>query len=125
MVSAAHDFIVLLGIETSPPSDLRTLAAAIDALVRHGYLVAMDEFQHFHRKALYELTSHLQYVVDQLARDAADVQGGLIVLGSIRTAMVALLDDRIVRLGTCKRSADGLAPYYARLDQHIARFLEL
>lgn len=57
-------------------------------------MVALDEFQYFHRKVLYEFTSHLQYEVDQLARDAADVQGGLIVLGSIHTEMAALLEDR-------------------------------
>ncbi|MCC6319676.1 MAG: ATP-binding protein [Gemmatimonadaceae bacterium] len=94
VVSAARDFFELFGVEVSPPTDLRTLAAAIGALVRRGFVVALDEFQYFHRKVLYEFTSHLQYEVDQLARDAADVQGGLIVLGSIHTEMAALLEER-------------------------------
>lgn len=94
VVSAARDFFDLFGVEVVPPTDLRTLAAAIGALVRRGFVVALDEFQYFHRKALHEFTSHLQYEVDQLARDAAEVQGGLIVLGSIHTEMAALLEDR-------------------------------
>ncbi|MCC6855561.1 MAG: hypothetical protein IT189_05800 [Microbacteriaceae bacterium] len=94
MVSAARDFFELFGIEAPPPTDLRTLAAAIGALVRRGFVVALDEFQYFHRKVLYEFTSHLQYEVDQLSRDAAGVPGGLIVLGSIHTEMAALLEDR-------------------------------
>jgi len=94
VVSAARDFFELFGIETSPPTDLRTLAVAIGGLVRRGFVVALDEFQYFHRKVLHEFTSHLQYEVDQLARDAADIQGGLIVLGSIHTEMAALLEDR-------------------------------
>jgi hypothetical protein len=94
VVSAAREFLELFGIEIPPPTDLRTLAAVIGALVRRGFIVALDEFQYFHRKVLYEFTSHLQYEVDQLARDAADVQGGLIVLGSIHTEMAALLEDR-------------------------------
>jgi AAA+ ATPase superfamily predicted ATPase len=94
VVSTARDFFELFSIDSPPPTDLRSLAAAIGTLVRRGFVVALDEFQYFHRKGLYEFNSHLQYEVDQLARDAATVQGGLIVLGSIHTEMAALLDDR-------------------------------
>lgn len=94
VVSAARDFFELFGIQIAPPTDLRTLAAAIGVLVRRGYVVAVDEFQYFHRKVLHEFTSYLQFEVDQLARDAGEVQGGLIVLGSIHTEMAALLEDR-------------------------------
>jgi uncharacterized protein len=94
VVSSARDFLELFGVDTPPPTDLRSLAAAIGVLVRKGFVVAIDEFQYFHRKSLFEFNSHLQYEVDQLARDTIDVQGGLIVLGSIHTEMAALLDDR-------------------------------
>ncbi len=94
VVSAARDYFELFGVTAPPPTDLRTLAAAIGALIRGGFVVALDEFQYFHRKVLYEFTSHLQYEVYQLARDAAQVSGGLIVLGSIHAEMAALLEDR-------------------------------
>jgi len=86
--------------------DLRSLAASIGELARRGYVVAVDEFQYFHRKALFEFTSHLQLEVDRLARDAAEVRGGLIVLGSIHTEMAALLEDRS-------------APLYARVTNAL------
>jgi uncharacterized protein len=106
VVSTARDFFELFGVDAPPPTDLRTLAASIGGLVRRGFVVALDEFQYFHRKVLYEFNSHLQYEVDQLARDAADVQGGLIVLGSIHTEMAALLEDRS-------------APLFARLTDAL------
>jgi len=94
VVSAARDFYALFGVEGPPPVDLRTLASSIGELARRGFVVAVDEFQYFHRKALFEFTSHLQLEVDRLAKDAAQVRGGLIVLGSIHTEMAALLEDR-------------------------------
>jgi AAA+ ATPase superfamily predicted ATPase len=106
VVSAAHDFYALFGVEGPLPVDLRSLAASIGALVRRGYVVAVDEFQYFHRKALFEFTSHLQLEVDRLAREASDVRGGLIVLGSIHTEMAALLEDRS-------------APLFARLTHAL------
>jgi len=106
VVSAARDFYALFGVEAAPPVDLRSLAASIGDLVRRGYVVAVDEFQYFHRKALFEFTSHLQFEVDRLAADAAAVRGGLIVLGSIHTEMAALLDDRS-------------APLFARLTHAL------
>jgi len=94
VVSAARDFYALFGVEGPLPVDLRSLASSIGELARRGFVVAVDEFQHFHRKALFEFTSHLQLEVDRLASDAARVRGGLIVLGSIHTEMAALLEDR-------------------------------
>jgi hypothetical protein len=94
VVSAARDFYALFGVADPLPVDLRSLASSIGVLVRRGFVVAVDEFQYFHRKALFEFTSHLQLEVDRLARDAAQVRGGLIVLGSIHTEMAALLEDR-------------------------------
>lgn len=106
VVSAVRDFYELFEIAESPPVDLRSLAASIGALARSGYVVAVDEFQYFHRKALFEFTSHLQLEVDRLTAQAAQVRGGLIVLGSIHTEMAALLEDRS-------------APLFARLTNSL------
>ncbi len=106
VVSAARDFYDLFGVEGPLPVDLKSLAASIGDLARRGFVVAVDEFQYFHRKALFEFTSHLQLEVDRLARDAAQIHGGLIVLGSIHTEMAALLEDRS-------------APLFARLTHAL------
>ncbi|MFN0241516.1 MAG: ATP-binding protein [Planctomycetota bacterium] len=106
VVSAARDFYALFRVSEPLPHDLRSLASSIAELVRRGYVVAVDEFQYFHRKALFEFTSHLQLEVDRLAADADRVQGGLVVLGSIHTEMAALLEDRT-------------APLFARVTNKI------
>jgi len=76
------------------PTSLLEMAQAIGDMARAGFIVALDEFQYFAREKLHEFTSHLQAVVDALSRDAAAVPGGLFVLGSLHTELVALLDDR-------------------------------
>jgi len=106
VVSSARDFYELFGVTSPLPVDLRSLASSIAELARRGFVVAVDEFQYFHRKALFEFTSHLQAEVDRLARDADHVGGGLIVLGSIHTEMSALLEDRS-------------APLFARLTHSL------
>jgi hypothetical protein len=94
VISAVRDFYAMFGVEGHAPRDLKSLASGIAALVREGWIVALDEFQYFHRSSLFEFTSHLQYEVDRLGQDAAGVRGGLVVLGSIHTEMAALLEDR-------------------------------
>lgn len=94
VVSTVREFFSMFGVVGPEPRDLRSLAARIGILVREGWVVALDEFQYFHRASLFEFTSHLQYEVDRLARDAGNVPGGLVVLGSIHTEMAALLEDR-------------------------------
>ena len=94
VVSAARDFFEMFGVSDPLPADLRGLAEAVGVLARRGYVVALDEFQYFHRKALYPFTSQLQGEVDRLAAAADRVPGGLIVLGSLHTEMAALLEDR-------------------------------
>jgi len=106
VVSTARDFYTGFGITEPLPHDLRSLAGSIAELVRRGYVVAIDEFQYFHRKALFEFTSYLQAEVDRLSSQADQVRGGLIVLGSIHTEMSALLEDRN-------------APLFARLTNDI------
>jgi uncharacterized protein len=95
-------------METLPPlHDLRTMAQAIGALADQGHVVILDEFQYFSRKQLSEFTSHLQQVVDARSARASEVPGGLIVLGSIHTDMIALLEDR-------------KAPLYSRTTDDIS-----
>jgi len=88
------------------PTSLLELARTVRTLVEAGVVVALDEFQYFSRKHLYEFTSHLQAVVDDLARRADQVTGGLLVLGSLHAELVALLEDRA-------------APLYNRTTDHI------
>ncbi len=79
--------------EFARPSSLRSLAATIGDMARAGFIVVLDEFQYFARSQLSEFTSHLQAVVDELSRSASKVGGGLFVLGSLHTELVALLED--------------------------------
>jgi hypothetical protein len=76
------------------PTSLLEMAHVIGTMARAGFVVALDEFQYFAREKINEFTSHLQAVVDGLSRDADSVPGGLFVLGSLHTELVALLDDR-------------------------------
>lgn len=94
VLATARDFYDLFAVPGPRPTDLRGLAQDIARLARDGWVIALDEFQYFHRKALFEFTSHLQVEVDRLAADAAAAPGGLLVLGSIHTEMAALLEDR-------------------------------
>jgi len=89
-----------------PPTSLLGLARSIEALVDAGYIIALDEFQYFNRKHLAEFTSHFQASIDRLASRAANVRGGLVVLGSLHTDLVALLEDRD-------------APLFNRTTDHI------
>lgn len=97
VLSAAHDALDTFGIgpDLAPrPHSLRELAGTIGMLVRAGFVVAIDEFQYFHRKVLAEFCSHLQAEVDRLVAPGSRVEGGLIVLGSIHTEVTSLLEDR-------------------------------
>ncbi len=69
----------------------RDVAHIIAVLNFKGIIVVIDEFQYFHRKTLSPFTSYLQAEVDRL-RDTE--RGGLFVLGSIHTEMIAILDDQ-------------------------------
>jgi AAA+ ATPase superfamily predicted ATPase len=80
------------------PQDLTQLVKLIEAMAEAGYVVILDEFQYFNRKGNQEFCSLLQGAVDRLASKASDVKGGLIVLGSIYTEMMALLEDRTAPL---------------------------
>jgi AAA+ ATPase superfamily predicted ATPase len=97
ILSAVADAMEVFGIDRGRfpnPTKLQDFARLVAAMVRAGYVVALDEFQYFHRKHIQEFCSYLQAEVDTLARDAARVPGGLVVLGFLHTEMAAILEDR-------------------------------
>ena len=97
VISAVNDALETFAVPTDQfprPQNLAQFAKLIEALARAGYILVLDEFQYFHRKWYEEFCSLLQAVVDRLSSRAAEVPGGLIVLGSIQTEMIALLEDR-------------------------------
>ena len=93
VVAACNGYLETFGI-AERADGLAGLASLIGRLARAGYVVALDEFQYFHRKHLFDFCSMLQAEVDQLAAQADQVPGGLIVLGSLHAEMTALLEDR-------------------------------
>jgi len=93
VVAACNAYLETFGINARVTS-LGELAQLIGRLASEGYVIALDEFQYFHRKQLSDFCSLLQAEVDRLAARAADVPGGLIVLGSLHAEMTALLEDR-------------------------------
>lgn len=97
VVAACNGYLETFGIDDRVTS-LPGLAALIGRLAGEGYVIAVDEFHYFHRKALSDFCSALQAEVDRLAARASDVPGGLIVLGSLHTEMTALLEDRAAPL---------------------------
>ncbi|NVB36887.1 ATP-binding protein [Pseudenhygromyxa sp. WMMC2535] len=111
----------------APPTNLRALAQSVGDMARAGYIVVLDEFQYFARRHLFEFTSHLQAVVDELARRSSEVPGGLFVLGSLHTELVALLEDRSAPL--YNRTTDNIelghldvASILDILDAHVGDF---
>jgi len=106
VVAASNGYLETFGLEARVAS-LAELAVLIGRLARDGYIIALDEFQYFHRKKLFDFCSLLQAEVDRLSDDAARVPGGLIVSGSIHTEMTALLEDRDAPL--FNRTTDVLA----------------
>lgn len=93
VITACNGYLEMFGIDQRVHS-LGQLAGLIRDLVQSGYVIALDEFQYFHRKSLFDFCSLLQAEVDQLSANAAEITGGLIVLGSLHAEMTALLDDR-------------------------------
>lgn len=101
VLSAVRDGIETFQIDRvrfPPPIDLNGLARFFADLARSGYVVAVDEFQYFARKQLYEFCSFLQAEIDRLMAHADEVEGGLIVLGSLHAEMEALLENRAAPL---------------------------
>ncbi|QHS09397.1 ATP-binding protein [Sinimarinibacterium sp. NLF-5-8] len=93
VVAACNGYLETFGLAQRITS-LAELAALVGQLATQGYVIALDEFQYFHRKHLFDFCSLLQAEVDRLGAQAQNVQGGLIVLGSLHAEMAALLEDR-------------------------------
>lgn len=100
IISAVHDALDSFEVSREvvlPPRNLPEFVKVIDALVRNGFVIVLDEFQYFRRAKFSEFCSLLQGMVDRFASPITPPPvrpGGLIVLGSIYTDMVALLEDR-------------------------------
>ncbi len=97
VLSAVDDAMGTFGVPRDhfrPPRDFGDLARLVGSLARAGYAVVLDEFQYFNRLRLRPFCSFLQAEVDSLASHASHVPGGLLVLGSIHTEMMALLENR-------------------------------
>lgn len=102
---ACNDYLETFGIKDRVRS-LGELAQLIAKLAEQGYVIALDEFQYFSRKPLFDFCSLLQAEIDALSARADRVKGGLIVLGSLHAEMATLLDDRAAPL--FNRSTDKL-----------------
>jgi AAA+ ATPase superfamily predicted ATPase len=101
VLSAVNDALEIFQVPSDRyprPNDLLQLAKLLEAMAEDGYVLILDEFQHFNRKAYQPFCSYLQASVDRLAAKSDHVPGGLIVLGSIHTEMMALLEDRTAPL---------------------------
>jgi uncharacterized protein len=118
VLAACNDYLATFGIDEQVHS-LGELAQLIARLAQQGYVVALDEFQYFSRKPLFDFCSLLQAEVDRLSAQADQIPGGLIVLGSLHAEMSALLEDRVAPL--FNRTTDKLA--LDHLD--VASLLEL
>ncbi|MEF9673233.1 DUF234 domain-containing protein [Pseudomonas sp. PCH446] len=105
VVAACNGYLNTFGIPERVNS-LGDLAELIGRLAEDGYVIALDEFQYFNRKRLFDFCSLLQAVVDQLSAKSESVPGGLIVLGSLHAEMTALLEDRAAPL--FNRTTDSL-----------------
>jgi len=101
VLSAVNDALEIFQVPSDRyprPNDLLHLAKLLEAMAEGGYVLILDEFQYFNRKGYEPFCSYLQASVDRLAAKSDQVPGGLIVLGSIHTEMMALLDDRTAPL---------------------------
>lgn len=94
VLAAVHGFMDTFQLDKKRPGSLLEFAQLIRELAEEGYIIVLDEFQYFHRKALSEFPSFLQAVVDGCQAKAHEVPGCLIVLGSIHAEMTALLEDQ-------------------------------
>ncbi|MBM3872192.1 MAG: ATP-binding protein [Verrucomicrobia bacterium] len=93
VVAACNGYLETFG-RPERVSALGELAKLVGRLAETGHIVAIDEFQYFHRKPLGDFCSLLQAEVDRLAARASEITGGLIVLGTLHAEMTALLEDR-------------------------------
>jgi AAA+ ATPase superfamily predicted ATPase len=101
VLSAVNDALETFDVPADQyprPHDLLQMAKLLESMAEGGFILILDEFQYFNRKGYEEFCSYLQACVDRLAAKADQVRGGLLVLGSIHTEMMALLEDRTAPL---------------------------
>lgn len=95
VVATARRHLALSGVaDDLLPTDLNTLAARLADLAAAGWVVVLDEFQYFAKKSLFPFNSMLQYEVDRFRLGERQASGGIVLLGSLHTEMMALLEDR-------------------------------
>lgn len=97
VVAACNSYLETFGFDDRI-SNLAGLARLIARFAEAGRIVAIDEFQYFHRKHLGDFCSLLQAEVDRLSARGSEIKGGLIVLGSLHAEMAALLEERTAPL---------------------------
>lgn len=98
VLDAAHRYMDLFEVPGPRPTSLAELAVQLGALMRSGWVVALDEFQYFLRPNIGAFCSFLQAEIDALRHERVDQPGGLVALGSVYTEMAALLEDRTAPL---------------------------
>jgi uncharacterized protein len=101
VLSAVSDALETFSVPTDRyprANNLLQLAKLLESMAEGGYILILDEFQYFNRKGYEAFCSYLQAAIDRLGGRADQVRGGLIVLGSIHTEMMALLEDRTAPL---------------------------
>jgi AAA+ ATPase superfamily predicted ATPase len=95
VVATARRQLELSGVpEAMLPTDLQTLAGRLADLAADGWVIVLDEFQYFQKKSLYPFNSMLQFEVDRFRLGERQARGGMVLLGSLHTEMMALLEDR-------------------------------
>ena len=97
VVSAVNDALDTFEVPTDRfprPQNIGGLVTTIESMAEEGYIIVLDEFQYFSRKPFTEFCSLLQAAVDRLSAKNTSIPGGLVVLGSLHTEMMAILEDR-------------------------------
>ena len=88
----SEDFFNSLDIARNVCQSFRDITLLLHALWSRKHIVAIDEFQYFHRKSIGGFLSHLQSQIDSIR--SRESGGGLFALGSIHTEMTAVLEDK-------------------------------
>jgi AAA+ ATPase superfamily predicted ATPase len=95
VVATARRHLALCGVPPERlPVDLHSLASGLADLAAEGWVVVLDAFEYFSKRSLFPFNSLLQFEVDRFRHGEREATGGLVVLGSLHTELMALLEDR-------------------------------